>query len=132
MRHTRNVMLRLFTALLLVGTLVTTTGADPHKDEAHGNEGKGNKASQEKRRSKAKDWESHGHDGYFPAHGYTTLGIPPVICPRPVNVVCGVPTGLRVTNRPRNAVSTCALRAAWCLAHPPAHARTSVCQCLRV
>ena len=83
MRHTRNVMLRLFTALFLAGALVTTTGADPDKDEAHGKEGKGKKESHEKRRSKVKDWESRGHDGYFPAHGYTTLGIPPGHLPPP-------------------------------------------------
>jgi hypothetical protein len=83
MRHTRDVVLRLFTALFLVGALVTTTGADPDKDEAHGKEGKGHKDSHEKRWSTAKHWESHGHDGYFPEHGYLTLGIPPGHLPPP-------------------------------------------------
>jgi hypothetical protein len=80
MRHPRDVVLRLCTALLLVAALAAPAVADPGKDEAHGKE---RKAHQEKHRSKGKDWESRGPDGYFPEHGYTTLGIPPGHLPPP-------------------------------------------------
>jgi hypothetical protein len=80
MRHPRDVVLRLFTALSLVAALAGPAVADPGKDEAHGKERKEHK---EKHRSKGKDWESHGYDGYFHEHGYTTLGIPKGHLPPP-------------------------------------------------
>jgi hypothetical protein len=83
MRKTRDLVLSLVTALVLVVALAVTTVADPDKDEAHGKEGKGKKEHYEKRRSKAKDWESRGSDGYFYEHGYTTLGIPAGHLPPP-------------------------------------------------
>jgi hypothetical protein len=64
--------------LLLVSMVATSAVADPGKDEAHGKEGK-----HERHRSKPKDWKSHGYDGYFPEHGYTTLNIPPGHLPPP-------------------------------------------------
>jgi hypothetical protein len=83
MHKTRDLVLSLFTALCLVAAMVATTLADPDKDEAHGKEGKGKQERHEKRRSKAKDWESRGSDGYFHEHGYTTLGIPAGHLPPP-------------------------------------------------
>jgi hypothetical protein len=73
-------MLRLLTALILVVAMAAPAVADEGKDEAHGNE---RKAYQGKPRSKAKDWESRGFDGYFREHGYTTLGIPEGHLPPP-------------------------------------------------
>jgi hypothetical protein len=83
MPTTRNMVLRLCTALLLVAGLVATAAADEWKDEAHGKEGKGNKEHHGKRRSKANDGGAHGYDGYFHEHGYTTLGIPEGHLPPP-------------------------------------------------
>jgi hypothetical protein len=80
MRRTRFVWLRLFAALLLVASMAATAVADGWKDEAHGKERKEHK---EKHRSKGKDWEHRGYDGYFHEHGYTTLGIPPGHLPPP-------------------------------------------------
>jgi hypothetical protein len=80
MRQKCDVVLSLFTALFLVAAMAATAVADPGKDEAHGKEGKG---KHEKHRSKPKDWESHGSDGYFHEQGYTTLGIPPGHLPPP-------------------------------------------------
>jgi hypothetical protein len=80
MSRTRFVWVRLFAALFLVAAMAVTAGADPGKDEAHGKEGKG---KHEKHRSKPKDWESYGYDGYFPEQGYTTLDIPPGHLPPP-------------------------------------------------
>jgi hypothetical protein len=90
--------------LLLVSMVAAPVMADPGKDEAHGKEGKG---KHEKHRPKSKDRESRGYDGYFHEHGYTTLGIPQVICPRPANAASGIPTGRQVTNRPQRAVGAC-------------------------
>jgi hypothetical protein len=78
---TKHVVWRCLCMVLLLGSMVATPAmADPGKDEAHGKEGKG---KLEKHRSKPKDWESHGYDGYFHEHGYTTLGIPPGHLPPP-------------------------------------------------
>jgi hypothetical protein len=73
-------LLRLLTALMLVMAMAGAAMADEGKDEAHGQERKEHKR---KHRSKAKDWEFRGSDGYFHEHGYTTLGIPPGHLPPP-------------------------------------------------
>jgi hypothetical protein len=80
MRKAPFMLLRLFAALLLMVAVAGTAAADEWKDEAHGKERKEHK---EKHRSKGKAWESHGDDGYFPTHGYTTLGIPEGHLPPP-------------------------------------------------
>jgi hypothetical protein len=80
MSKTRCVLLRLFAALLLMAATAVAAVADEWKDEAHGKERQEHK---EKRRSKGKDWEHRGYDGYFHEHGYTTLGIPPGHLPPP-------------------------------------------------
>jgi hypothetical protein len=80
MSRTRFVGVLLCAALLLLAAMTATAVADPVKGEAHGKEGKG---KHKKHGSKPKDWESHGYDGYFPEHGYTTLDIPPGHLPPP-------------------------------------------------
>jgi Ni/Co efflux regulator RcnB len=80
MRRTRLVLLCLFAALFLAASMAATAVADEWKDEAHGKERKEHK---EKHRSKGKDLEHRGSDGYFHAHGYTTLDIPPGHLPPP-------------------------------------------------
>ena len=67
-------------ALFLVSVVAVPAMADPGKDEAHGKEQKEHKG---KHRSRAKDRESRGYDGYFHEHGYTTLGIPEGHLPPP-------------------------------------------------
>jgi hypothetical protein len=76
----RLVWLRLFAALFLTAAMAVTAMAAEWKDEAHG---KGRKEHQEKHRSKGKDWEHRGYDGYFHEHGHTTLGVPPGHLPPP-------------------------------------------------
>jgi hypothetical protein len=83
MRTTRGMARSLFTALLLVAAVAGTAVADEWKDETHGKGCKGKQEHHEKHRRKAKAWESHGYDGYFPAHRYTTLGIPEGRLPPP-------------------------------------------------
>jgi hypothetical protein len=111
----RWVLLKMFTALLLVSTVAATAVADEGKDEARG---------KEKRRPEARDPGNREYGSYFHQHGYANLGIPAGHLPPPGECLlwypgkpaghqsppgkCGrlrhhVPTGAWLIHRPKDA-----------------------------